>query len=201
MLFRSIIFPDGTIRKGFFENNIYKGPAHKTAIIKELKKPYFDIMSLAPQGITFSGEIFYWNPTIGLTECVHTDFPHTKPKKLNHPIINKISRYLHRNSSMDNSYDPNLTQQLNSKKRFRSHIRKSQRKLAGVNPIHTLVINRDNGRKVVNILRNNENIMKAQVKLKKLSTRKKQKRVWIPSGTIHYNDGSVLKHKKQSATR
>ena len=122
-------FPDGTIKEGLFENNVYKGPVHMQ-IPRELSNPDFDIMSLAPPGISFSGEICYWNPSVGFSNKLHGELPLFKTKRSNGGIS---SRYPSR-PLMQSSYKPNLTQQLNKMRRVKSSARSIKRIQDNRNP-------------------------------------------------------------------
>ena len=51
-----MIFPDGTIKEGDFDNNVYKGPSDENAP-KEFENEDFDVMELAPKDAIFSEEI------------------------------------------------------------------------------------------------------------------------------------------------
>ncbi len=71
-----MIFPDGMVKEGLFENNVYKGPIKQSDIPPELLVANFDIMSLAPSDVFFSEEVKNFvpaiRPSLGGT---HTRFP------------------------------------------------------------------------------------------------------------------------------
>lgn len=76
-----MIFPDGSVKEGQFNNNVYKGPAVPVALLRDSK---FDVMSLAPEGTSFSDEILgfcaagrtqesLWLPAVNRREHESTD--------------------------------------------------------------------------------------------------------------------------------
>eukprot|EP00826_Nyctotherus_ovalis_P018425 TRINITY_DN15519_c0_g3_i4.p1 TRINITY_DN15519_c0_g3~~TRINITY_DN15519_c0_g3_i4.p1 ORF type:complete len:447 (+),score=58.34 TRINITY_DN15519_c0_g3_i4:403-1743(+) len=92
-----MIFPDGSAKEGQFNSNVYKGSAPPIALLKD---PNFDVMSLAPEGASFSDEILgfcavgrtqesSWLPAVNRREYESTDESRKRSRVISDKRTNK----------------------------------------------------------------------------------------------------------------
>lgn len=189
-------FLDGSMKEGLFENNIYKGPAPKGEVPLELKKPEFDIMSLAPKGVAFSAEICFWNTALPQSETPRFELPLLKSSRSESVIVKKMARYLGRPLNTRNSCKPSSTSQASSVRKraqsntsrarsIKSTARKTSPRLSLAPPQGS------HGNKRVRLSVKSTALTSRSPPKK--SGKRLRKKIWIPSGIAHLNGTSSLK--------
>ncbi len=200
-----MIFPDGVAKEGLFDNNVYKGPAKQGEAPAELAGN-FDVMSLAPPEVFFSEEVKNFVPAMrpGSYMTPQRRFPTAAPAGRQSdeenvsrdtgysmpPVLPGPSRHETRSFSKEYRRPPRGATVLSRPARSSSNVRSGKRSF--VNTSRTL------GEQVsARMLRrspptNTTSIMYAQshrnVSPLKARQMNRQKKIWVPSGKVHYAD-------------
>lgn len=214
-----MVFPDGTVKEGLFDNNVYKGPMKQNETPSELQSPNFNIMSLAPQDIFFSEEIKSFFPAVrprGETsyEPMRVSpqrFPTTAGGYTEDPdeLIDNGTKYSmpplpaqnkHKIRSFSKDYRQQRLVPIKNEKnhgplRSSSNVRKtkqsfvqSSRTLGG--QLSTKIIRKSPATNATTIYYNNS---VSPLKLRQQDPN--DKKIWVPSGRVHYNH-SPSRHAK-----
>lgn len=195
-----MFFPGGSIKEGFFENNIYKGQNEEIQIPTQLSDPNFTIMSMAPKGVLFSEEMMSMPGN-------YAKQPNTshQQERLTHQqrfmTANEFNNNLDETIKKNEYYSVPLKQAKlkGNKKRtyYCPQVKKKDKRLAAL----TLSPNQNNercftsnSRSLLGRLSTKQSHIKEQnmttiytCKLRHRKNRQSKKiKAWIPSGIVHY---------------